>query len=86
MKPQQNSIALLKENIEQKNKGRMLHETKMIIGSGDLVMSHAHYFGPAERVVFDWFRLDDQNKIVEHWSVEQPITPLEEVANDHPHF
>ena len=28
----------------------------------------------------------DDAKIAEHWSVEQPITPLEEVANEHPHF
>lgn len=79
-------IEVLKDHIVTKNDGRMLHDNKKLIASGDLVMSHAHYFGGNERVVFDWFRLDDESKIAEHWSVEQPITPREEVANEHPHF
>ena len=78
--------AILKDHIENKNGGRMLHDNKLLLASGDLVMAHSHYFGENERVVFDWFRLDEQYKIVEHWSVEQAITPLEEVANEHPHF
>ena len=78
--------AVLREHIEQKNGGRMLHDNKLLLASGDLVMAHSHYLGENERVVFDWFRLDDEAKIVEHWSVEQPITPQEEVANEHPHF
>ncbi|MGD1848294.1 MAG: hypothetical protein ACFB10_23115 [Salibacteraceae bacterium] len=57
----------------------------MILSSGDLVMAHSHFFGEQERVVFDWFRLDEDAKITEHWSVAQPITPLDEVANSHPH-
>lgn len=77
---------VLREHIAQKNSGRMLHDNKLLLASGDLVMAHSHYFGDNERVVFDWFRLDDASKIVEHWSVEQPITPQEEVANEHPHF
>ncbi|MEM6343881.1 MAG: nuclear transport factor 2 family protein [Bacteroidota bacterium] len=78
--------AVLEDHIVNKNAGRMLHDNKMLLASGDLVMAHSHYFGSAERVVFDWFRLDENSQIVEHWSVEQPITPLEEVANEHPHF
>lgn len=79
-------IAVLKDHVENKNGGRMLHDNKLLLASGDLVMAHSHYFGDNERVVFDWFRLDDQFKIAEHWSVEQPITPIEEIANIHPHF
>ncbi|MEL7121300.1 MAG: nuclear transport factor 2 family protein [Bacteroidota bacterium] len=78
--------AVLIDHIEKKNGGRMLHDNKMLVASGDLVMAHSHYFGNDERVVFDWFRLDDNFKIAEHWSVEQPITPIAEVANTHPHF
>lgn len=79
-------LAVLEDHIVNKNGGRMLHDNKMLLASGDLVMAHSHYFGANERVVFDWFRLDDSFRIVEHWSVEQAITPLEEVANAHPHF
>ncbi|MEM6804214.1 MAG: nuclear transport factor 2 family protein, partial [Bacteroidota bacterium] len=77
---------VLLDHIENKNEGRMPHDNKLLLASGDLVMAHSHYFGKNERVVFDWFRLDDEHKIAEHWSVEQPITPWEEVANEHPHF
>jgi len=76
---------VLKDHIVNKNGGKMQHDNKMLLASGDLVMAHSHYFGENERVVFDWFRIED-GKIAEHWSVEQPITPLAEVANEHPHF
>lgn len=79
-------LGALEDHIVQKNGGRMLHDNKLLLASGDLVMAHSHYFGEEERVVFDWFRLDESVKIVEHWSVAQPITPWEEVANEHPHF
>ena len=77
---------VLKDHIVNKQGGKMLHDNKCLLASGDLVMAHSHYFGEEERVVFDWFRLDEEHKIVEHWSVEQAITPWEEVANAHPHF
>lgn len=76
----------LRNHIANKPGSRMLHDNKMLLASGDLVMAHSHYFGEEERIVFDWFRLDENHKIAEHWSVAQPVTPLEEVANDHPHF
>lgn len=79
-------LGALEDHIVNKNGGRMLHETKKVLAAGDLVMSHGHYFGDEERVTFDWFRLDASHKIAEHWSVSQAITPLEEVANAHPHF
>ncbi|MEL6652522.1 MAG: nuclear transport factor 2 family protein [Bacteroidota bacterium] len=83
--PLRGTLVLL-DHIQNKNGGRMLHDNKMLIASGDLAMAHSHYFGDNERVVFDWFRLDEQHKIAEHWSVEQAITPIAEVANAHPHF
>ncbi|NEQ55607.1 MAG: ester cyclase [Leptolyngbya sp. SIO3F4] len=78
--------AVLKDHIVNKHGGKMLHDNKMLLASGDLVMAHSHFFGENERVVFDWYKLDDNSKIIEQWSVAQPITPLEEVANEHPHF
>lgn len=77
---------VLEDHIVNKHGGKMIHDNKLLLASGDLVMAHSHYFGENERVVFDWFRLDETHKIAEHWSVEQPITPLAEVANEHPHF
>ena len=76
---------VLKDFITDKMGGKMLHDNKLLLTSGDLAMAHSHYFGDNERVVFDWFRLED-GKIAEHWSVEQIIEPWENVANDHPHF
>lgn len=83
--------AVLEDHVVNRNGGKMLHDNKMLIASGDLVMAQSHFFGSQagggqERVTFDWFRLDNHHKIVEHWRVSQPITPQEEVANEHPHF
>ncbi len=83
---EQRGRAFVKECIANSENGRMLHETKMVLSSGDMVMAHGHYFGQDERVVFDWFRLNENTMIAEHWSVEQPVTPLDQVANRHPHF
>ncbi|MEO1628596.1 MAG: nuclear transport factor 2 family protein [Bacteroidota bacterium] len=77
--------ASLQQLLEQEG-GRMPHDNKLLLASGDLVMAHSHFFGSNERVVFDWFRLDESGQVAEHWSVEQAMTPWEEVANDHPHF
>lgn len=79
-------LAVLEDHIINKNGGRLLHDTKALAASGDLAMSHAHFFGEEERVAFNWFRMDSDSKIIEHWSVEQPITPLDQIANEHPHF
>jgi len=81
-----NGKEALKAHLSKKEGGRRIHDNKLLLGSGDLVMAHSHYFGADERVAFDWFRLNDQNQIVEHWNAAQAITPLEEVANAHPHF
>jgi len=82
---EQQGPAVLEERLVAQHGGHMLHDNKRLLASGDLVMAHSHYFGGQERVVFDWFRLES-NLIAEHWTVSQPITPLEEVANTHPHF
>ncbi|MFS4448690.1 nuclear transport factor 2 family protein [Maribacter sp. 2307UL18-2] len=76
---------VLVDHIKNKMGGKMQHDNKLLLTSGDLVMAHSHYFGDNERVVFDWFRIDD-GLIAEHWSVEQAIEPWENVANEHPHF
>ncbi|MEO0404824.1 MAG: ester cyclase, partial [Bacteroidota bacterium] len=78
-------ISDLRHYIDDANGGRLTHDKKMIIASGDLVMAHSHYFGENERVVFDWFRVAE-GLIVDHWVVSQLFTPQEEVANEHPHF
>ncbi|HAS43796.1 MAG TPA: hypothetical protein DCS93_25165 [Microscillaceae bacterium] len=82
---------VLENHILSQPGGKMPHDNKMLIASGDLVMTQGHFFGTIEdesqeRVSFDWFRLDENHKIVEHWSVSQPIAPQAEVANEHPHF
>ena len=78
--------AVLEDHIVNKNSGRMPHDLKRLVASGDLVMAHAHYFGNNENVTFDWFRLDEQHQIAEHWSIAQPVVPFAEAANAHPHF
>lgn len=73
-------------NFIEKAGGKMLHDNKMLLASGNVVMAHSHFFGENERVVFDWFLMDENNRILEHRNVAQPITPWEQVANPHPHF
>ena len=75
----------LRTFLENAPGGRMPHDNKLLLASGDLVMAHSLFFGEPDRVGFDWFRLEI-GQIAEHWSVEQPISPWEEVANEHPHF
>ncbi len=66
--------------------GKVLHDCKRIIASGDLVMAHLHLLGDVDRATCNWFRLDEESKITEHWSTIQDFTPLEQVGNEHPHF
>ena len=54
--------------------GKVPHEVKRVIGSGDLVMVHAHITHPDYNVAnFDIFRIDDAGKIADHWSTSQAI-------------
>ncbi len=65
--------------------GKVPHEVKRVIGSGDLVLTHSHFAHPEmTTATFDFFRFDGNGKIADHWSVSQPIA--EETENPHPHF
>lgn len=46
-----------------------------VIGEGDLVALHTHQTWPGneEYVTMDFFRFDQQGKIVEHWDAMQQI-------------
>ncbi len=64
--------------------GRQL-TVNQVIASGDLVVAHLHVEGDEPHVAWNVFRMAD-GRIAEMWSVQQPIAPLEEQANTHPHF
>lgn len=46
-----------------------------VIAEGDLVSLHTHQIWPDndEYVTMDFFRFDNENKIVEHWDAIQQI-------------
>ncbi|NNK63038.1 MAG: SnoaL-like domain-containing protein [Gemmatimonadetes bacterium] len=48
---------------------------KRIVGEGDLVALHTHQTWPGgeEYVTMDFFRFDDDGKIVEHWDAIQKV-------------
>ena len=58
-------------------------EVKKVVASGDLVLVHSHY-KTTKKATFDWFRFGTDNKITEHWIVQQDIA--EETENPHTHF
>ena len=54
-----------------------------VVGEGDLVALHTHQVWPdikKEYVTMDFFRFDENGKIVEHWDSIQQIPPT--AAND----
>ena len=54
-----------------------------VVGEGDLVALHTHQVWPdikKEYVTMDFFRFDENGKIVEHWDSIQQIPPTS--AND----
>jgi len=63
-------------------------DIRRVVGDGDVVVTHSliKFSSQDERgtVAADFFRLNDDGKIVEHWDVLQPFP--EESANDHPMF
>jgi len=63
-------------------------DIRRVIGDGDVVVTHSLITFSSQdehgTVAADFFRLDDEGKIVEHWDVLQPFP--EESANDHPMF
>jgi predicted SnoaL-like aldol condensation-catalyzing enzyme len=62
-------------------------DIKRVVAEGDIVVTHGLIkTSPDDRgtVAADFFRLDENGKIVEHWDVLQPFPA--ESANDHPMF
>src|SRR3954471_19623699 len=63
-------------------------DIRRVVADGDIVVTHSliTFNAQDERgtVAADFFRLDDDGKIVERWDVLQPFP--EESANDHPLF
>ena len=62
-------------------------DIKRVIGECNMVVTHSHItLSPADRgqAVADFFRLNRQGKIVEHWDVIQPVP--ETSANDNTMF
>jgi predicted SnoaL-like aldol condensation-catalyzing enzyme len=63
-------------------------EVKRVLVDGDLAVVHFHGTlsakGPSAAVM-EMFRLKG-GRIVEHWSVFQPIDPAAPTVNPHPHF
>ena len=53
------------------------------VSEGDLVALHTHQTWPGndEYVTMDFFRFDDQGKIVEHWDAMQQIPEQSENGN-----
>lgn len=54
-----------------------------VIGEGELVALHTHQNWPDEEeyVTMDFFRFDQNGKIVEHWDAMQEIPPETENGN-----
>jgi len=62
-------------------------DVRRVFAADDVVITHSLLkFTPDDRgtVAADFFRLDEEGKVVEHWDVLQPFP--EESANSHPMF
>jgi predicted SnoaL-like aldol condensation-catalyzing enzyme len=80
-------IAFFKERFQRVPKARM--EIKRVVAEGDFVVVHVHHLDPAGgkgRATMDWFRLDPDGKIVEHWDVGQMVPQDNEVKNQNTMF
>jgi len=80
-------IAFFKDLFQRLPKARM--EIKRVIAEGDLVAVHVHHLDPTGgkgRASMDWFRLDANGKIVEHWDVMQWVPEDNEVLNKNTMF
>ena len=75
-------IAFFKDRFQRDPKARM--EIKRVVAEGDFVVVHVHHLdsaGGKGRATMDWFRLDADGRIVEHWDVGQPVPQDSEVKN-----
>ena len=75
-------IAFFKDLFQRHPKTRM--EIKRVIAEGDFVAVHVHHLDPTGgkgRASMDWFRLDANGRIVEHWDVMQWVPEDNEVMN-----
>jgi predicted SnoaL-like aldol condensation-catalyzing enzyme len=64
-------------------------QIKRVLAEGDYVVVHVHHLsstGGKGRASMDWFRLDKDGKIVEHWDVMQWVPEDREAANDNTMF
>jgi predicted SnoaL-like aldol condensation-catalyzing enzyme len=80
-------IAFFKDRFQRVPKARM--EIKRVAAEGDFVVVHVHHLDPAGgkgRATMDWFRLDPDGKIVEHWDVGQMVPQDNEVKNQNTMF
>jgi predicted SnoaL-like aldol condensation-catalyzing enzyme len=80
-------IAFFKDRFQRVPKSRM--EIKRVAAEGDFVVVHVHHLDPAGgkgRATMDWFRLDPDGKIVEHWDVGQMVPQDNEVKNQNTMF
>ena len=75
-------IAFFKDLFQRHPRTRM--EIKRVIAEGNLVAVHVHHLDPKGgkgRASMDWFRVDSDGKIVEHWDVMQWVPEDNEVMN-----
>ena len=75
-------IAAFKDIFKRNPQARM--EIKRVVAEGDYVVVHVHHLDPTGgkgRASMDWFRLDGDGKIVEHWDVMQWVPEDNEVMN-----
>jgi len=75
-------IAFFKDRFKRDPKARM--EIKRVAAEGDFVVVHVHHLDPIGgkgRATMDWFRLDPDGRIVEHWDVAQQVPQDNEVKN-----
>ncbi len=80
-------IAFFKDLFQRVPKARM--EIKRVVAEGDFVVVHVHHLDPTGgkgRATMDWFRLDPDGKIVEHWDVAQWVPEDNEVMNKNTMF
>jgi len=80
-------IAFFKDRFKRDPKARM--EIKRVAAEGDFVVVHVHHLDPTGgkgRATMDWFRLDPDGRIVEHWDVAQQVPQDNEVKNQNTMF